>query len=313
MTQQEIPENYLGEHAMKYTDPDLVRIIASFFPIQDITAQKGGLMGNEVGFKNTEGCSPEDDVYLLQNKEEYLDQFGEDSTKQAQVDYTALIQFINSLAKALEKNENKLIYFRTGDYAPFAPESSAKAHALFSDQLSSFNFQVLDKLISSLEEKITNLENQVNVREENGSGSNLEMRRGEKGTAGARGPRGFTGAQGPSGTMTTPHIKDVAKKILMSEEFKEAIDKVKEDRLSGIILEGLNSTVGGMMEAMGGQLTLEVVIIISVTFSISTSILLTINSLCIFAIYRRNRAIDAKRALRKKGGQKLAKLRPKKR
>ena len=172
---------------------------------------------------------------------------------------------------------------------------------------------MLDRLISSLTERIANLENQVIVGEGDGSGSNLEMHRGEKGTAGAKGPRGFTGALGPRGIMTTPHIKDVTEKVLMSEEFKEVIDKVKEDRLSGIILEGLNSTVGGMMESMGGQLTLEVVIIASVTFSVSTSILLTINSLCIFAIYRRSRAIDTKRALRKKGGQKLAKLRPKKR
>ena len=103
VTQQEVPENYLGELAMNYRDPDLIKIIASFFPIQDITAQKGAIMGNEVGFTNTTGCVPEDDVYLLQNKETYLEQFEEDSTKQAQVDYEALIQFINSLAKALEK------------------------------------------------------------------------------------------------------------------------------------------------------------------------------------------------------------------
>ena len=79
-----------------------------------LTAQKGGKRGNRIEFTNTEGCDQEDEVYLLQNKLEYLNLFEAGSTKQAQIDYTALIQFIDSLSGVMKKEENKLIYYRLG-------------------------------------------------------------------------------------------------------------------------------------------------------------------------------------------------------
>ena len=91
---------------MNYRDPDMIKIISSFFPIMHLSAQKGGRRGNKVEFTNTVGCDQENEVYLLQNKLEYLNQFEKGSTKQAQIDYTALVQFIDSLTEVMEKNEN---------------------------------------------------------------------------------------------------------------------------------------------------------------------------------------------------------------
>ena len=67
------------------------------------------------------------------------------------------------------------------------------------------------------------------------------------------------------------------------------------------------------MDAVGTKLTLEVVITASIVFSISTTVFLGLNTVCIFLIFRRNRKLDAKRALRRKEGNKLVKPRSKKR
>ena len=91
------------------------------------------------------------------------------------------------------------------------------------------------------------------------------------------------------------------------------MELAKEDRLSEMILGGLNSTVGGVMDAVGTKLTLEIVITASIVFLISTTVFLGLNTVCIFLIFRRNRKLDAKRALRKKEGNKPIKPRSRKR
>ena len=309
--EQEIPVNYLGSHALGYRDPDMVKIVSSFFPIMHLTAQRGGTSGNRVVFTNTKGCNEEDEIYLLQNKLEYLNLFEAGSEKQAMVDYTALVQYINSLSEVMKKGENKLIYHHLGDFAPFAAESSPKAHLLFSEQLASYNIQALDNLITLLEERVTDLEN---VGSEDGSGSRLDGvgARGQKGDTGVRGERGSTGTKGQKGMsggrrapdIGSRNIGNVVEEVLTSEGFKRAMELAKEDRLSEMILGGLNSTIGGVMDAVDMKLTLELVITASIVFSISTTVFLGLNTVCIFLIFRRNRKLDAKRLLRKKEGNK---------
>ena len=317
---EEIPANYLGSHALGYRDQDMLKIVSSFFPIMHLTPHSGGTVGNLAVFKNTNGCNEEDEIYLLQNKREFLNKFEAGSEKQAMVDYSALVQYINSLTEVMAKGENKLIYHHLGDFAPFAGESSPKAHLLFSEQLASYNMQAIDNLIALLEDRVTELES---AGREDGSGARLDdvIARGQKGDTGVKGERGFTGTKGRkgmSGEWRAPDIGsdfgNVVEKVLTSDEFKQAMELAKEDRLSEMILGGINSTIGGVLDAVDMKLTLELVITASIAFSVSTTFFLGFNTVCIFLIFRRNRKLDAKRLLRKeKGNKPTVKPRPKKR
>ena len=92
----EVPANYLGSHALEYRDEDMLKIVSAFFPIMHLTPHTGGLVGNLAAFKNTNGCDEQEDLYLLQNKRDFLNTFEVGSEKQAMVDYSALLQFINA-------------------------------------------------------------------------------------------------------------------------------------------------------------------------------------------------------------------------
>ena len=316
VNQNEIPENYLGELAMDYLHPDFIKIVSSFFPIHDLSAQNGFITKESVTYSNASGCFPEQDLFLLQNKEVFLNNYEEDSTKQAQVEYEALMKFIYNLGESLKKQKENLIYFKTGDYPPYSPETTAKVHILFMEQLVGYNLEIIDRKLTDLKKKLEELELQVNKEEEGGSGLNSEECKGERGAPGMRGirgPRGFTGPRGEKAKISNEQVEDITGRILDSDQLERIVEKIKKDKLSTMIQELFNSTVNEMVAGtIGGKVNVEMVVIASVTFSISLSILVAIHTCCIIGIWRRNRSIDLRRAVRRKRETKVTKPRLKK-
>ena len=148
VNQNEVPENYLGDMAMSYLHPEFVKIVASFFPIHDLTSHDSLVTKESITYSNSSGCFPEKDRFLLQNKELFLNNYEEDSTQQYQVEYQALMKFIYHLGESLKKQKENLIYFKTCDYPPYSPETTAKAHILFTEQLLSYNLEIIDRQLT---------------------------------------------------------------------------------------------------------------------------------------------------------------------
>ena len=223
------------------------------------------------------------------------------------------MKFIHSLDKSLKKQEEKMLYFKTGDYPPYSPESTAKAHILFMEQLVSYNLEVIDRMLTGLKDRLTALEIQVNNEEEDGSSSKSEECKGERGAPGLRGirgPRGFTGPRGIMAKISNAQVEEITGRIMDSEQLERIVDKIKIDSQSKILQDVFNSTVNEMVAGtVGGKINVELVVIASITFSMSLSILVAINTCCIIGIWRRNRSIDIKRAVRRKKETRVTKPR----
>ena len=263
-------------------------------------------------FKNTNGCDEQEDLYLLQNKRDFLNTFEDGSEKRAMVDYSAVLQFVNALTEYMAKKSKKMIYHHVGDFAPFSGETSSKAHLLFSETLNNYNMRVIDDLLDLLEDRVTELESAGR-----GDGSGIRgddgIVKGQKGEVGAKGERGyngFKGRKGVSGEWRTPDsesdFKNVVERVLASSEFQQAMELAKENRLSEVILSGFNSTLGGVLDTVNMKLTLEFIITASIAFSVTSTFFLGFNTVCILIIFRRNRKLDAKRLSRKEKGSKPA-------
>ena len=302
----EVPDNYLGSHALEYRDEDMLEIVSAFFPIMHLTPHTGGLIGNLAAFKNTDGCDEQEDLYLLQNKRDFLNTFEAGSEKQSMVEFSAVLQYVNALTKYMAKKSNRMVYYNVGDFSPFSGETSSKAHLLFSETLNNYNMRVIDDLLDLLENRVAELE---------GSGvrGDDSVVKGQKGEVGAKGERGYIGSKGRkgmSGEWRMPdaesEFKNVVERILASSEFQQAIELAKENRLSEVILSGFNSTLGGVLDTVNMKLTLEFIITASIAFSVTTTFFLGFNTVCILIIFRRNRKLDAKRLSRKERGSKPA-------
>ena len=113
-----------------------------------------------------------------------------------------------------------------------------------------------------------------------------------------------------SGEWKTPDTEsdfgNVVERVLASSGFQQAMELAKEDRLSEMILGGINSTIGGVLDTVNMKLTLEFIITASIAFSVTTTFFLGFNTVCILIIFRRNRKLDAKRLSRKEKGSKPA-------
>ena len=127
----EIPDEYMGTMALSYMSPEFKDIFRNFYPIRDMTPHDPNTSGESITFRNSLGCAPQEDRFLLHYKEVFADNFESGSSKQSQIEHDAFLSFVFNLGELLKKQQDKLLYMKVGDMSPFSSETSAKSNLMF--------------------------------------------------------------------------------------------------------------------------------------------------------------------------------------